>query len=67
MLIAKLGILSLVCVKKRLKSWACHPFEKGDTNIVQTNTTPQQDSAAQGLQKEPKMSLQKKIRYKHVN
>jgi len=41
-----------------LKGWACPPCEKGDTDIVKTNTTAHQGSAVQGLQKEPKMSLQ---------
>jgi len=50
------------CVREEsannLKGWACPPCEKGDTDIVKTNTTAHQGSAAQGLQKEPKMSLQ---------
>jgi len=44
--------------ENNIKGWACSPCEKGDTDIVKTNTTAQQGSAAQGLQKEPKMSLQ---------
>jgi len=39
-----------------IKGWACPYCEKGDTDIVKTNTNT--GSAAQGLQKEPKMSLQ---------